>query len=72
MIALFAALIRVKLGRRGAAWDVLFLIPFLVPPFTGAFAWIQLSQRNGFLEQVFGFNISGFLFSFAGIVAVMR
>ncbi|TCT41828.1 ABC transporter permease [Martelella mediterranea] len=71
VIALFAALIRVKLGRRGVVWDVLFLIPFLIPPFTGAFAWIQLSQRNGFLEQLFGFNVSDFLFSFAGIVAVM-
>ena len=70
-IAVVAALIRVKLGRPGAIWDVAFLIPFLIPPFTGAFAWIQLGQRNGFLEQLFGFNMSGLLFSFAGIVAVM-
>ncbi len=71
VIAVIAALIRVKLGRLGTLWDVLFLIPFLIPPFTGAFAWIQLGQRNGFLEQVIGHNISGILFSFAGIVAVM-
>lgn len=71
VIAVTAALIRVKLGRLGTLWDVLFLIPFLIPPFTGAFAWIQLGQRNGFLEQVVGFNISAALFSFAGIIAVM-
>ncbi len=71
MVAVIAALIRVKLGRLGAFWDVLFLIPFLIPPFTGAFAWIQLAQRNGFMEQIFGFNMEGLLFSFAGIVAVM-
>ena len=71
VIAVIAALIRVRLGRLGTIWDVLYLIPFLIPPFTGAFAWIQLGQRNGFLEQVIGSNISGVLFSFAGIVAVM-
>lgn len=71
VIAVSAALVRVKLGRRGAIWDVLFLVPFLIPPFTGAFAWIQLGQRNGFVEQLLGFNLSPVLYSFFGIVAVM-
>lgn len=71
VMAVCAVLVRVRLGRFGAVWDVVFLVPFLIPPFTGAFAWVQLGQRNGFLDQVLGFNISGFLFSFSGIVAVM-
>lgn len=71
VIAVSAALVRVKLGRRGAIWDVMFLVPFLIPPFTGAFAWIQLGQRNGFVEQLLGFNLSPVLYSFFGIVAVM-
>ncbi|WP_289069562.1 iron ABC transporter permease [uncultured Aliiroseovarius sp.] len=71
VIAVVAALLRVRLGRRGALWDVLFLVPFLIPPFTGAFAWIQLGQNNGFIEQIFGFNLSAVLYSFFGIVVVM-
>jgi len=71
VLAVSAALLRINLGRRGAIWDVLFLVPFLVPPFTGAFAWIQLGQRNGFIEQLLGFNLSTMLYSFFGIVVVM-
>ncbi|WP_417239260.1 ABC transporter permease [Celeribacter halophilus] len=71
LLAVSAALLRVRLGRRGAVWDVLFLVPFLIPPFTGAFAWIQLGQRNGFVEQILGFNLSAVLYSFFGIVMVM-
>ena len=52
-------------------WDVLFLIPFLIPPFIAAIAWMMLLQRNGYLEGALGFNMSGFLFTFAGVAFVM-
>lgn len=71
LLAVTAAILRARLGRRGAIWDVAFLVPFLIPPFTGSFAWIQLGQRNGFLEQILGFNLAPVLYSFFGIVLVM-
>ncbi len=52
-------------------WDVLFLIPFMIPPYVGAFAWVMALQPGGFATQLFGVNGGGFLFSFAGVVAVM-
>ncbi len=52
-------------------WDVLFLIPFMIPPYVGAFAWVMALQPGGFTTQLFGLNGGGFLFSFAGVVAVM-
>jgi iron(III) transport system permease protein len=57
--------------RLGRLWDAAFLVPFLIPPYIGSLAWMQLLQRNGFIEQSLGFNLSGFLFSFPGIVTVM-
>jgi len=55
----------------GKIWDALFLIPFLIPPYVGSLAWMQVLQRNGFLEQLLGFNLEKFLFSFAGLTTVM-
>ena len=57
--------------RLGRVWDAAFLVPFLIPPYIGSLAWMQLLQRNGFVEQALGFNLSGFLFSLPGIVTVM-
>jgi iron(III) transport system permease protein len=58
-------------ARSGKLWDVLFLVPFLIPPYIGSLAWMQLLQINGFVEQLFGFNLAGFLYSFPGMVTVM-
>lgn len=55
----------------GALWDVLFLIPFMVPPYIGAFAWIMTLQPGGFMTQALGFDAGSLLFSFPGVVAVM-
>lgn len=52
-------------------WDLLFLAPFLIPPYLGALGWMLLLQRNGYLEQLAGFNLGRFLFSFAGITFAM-
>jgi iron(III) transport system permease protein len=58
-------------SRMGRMWDILFLIPFLIPPYIGSLAWMQLLQVHGFVEQLFGFNFAGFLYSFPGMVTVM-
>jgi iron(III) transport system permease protein len=52
-------------------WDLLFLIPFMMPPYIGAFAWTMTLQPGGFMTQTFGAHAGGFLFSFWGIVTVM-
>ena len=67
-IAYFRAL---DSSAAGKIWDALFLIPFLIPPYIGSLAWMQVLQRNGFLEQIAGFNLADFLFSFPGMVTVM-
>jgi iron(III) transport system permease protein len=52
-------------------WDLLFLIPFMMPPYIGALAWTMTLQPGGFSTQLLGFNGGAFLFSFTGIVTVM-
>jgi iron(III) transport system permease protein len=52
-------------------WDLLFLIPFMVPPYIGAFAWVLTLQPAGYSTQLFGFNLGGLLFSLPGIIIVM-
>ena len=55
----------------GSLWDLLFLIPFMVPPYIGAFAWVLTLQPAGYSTQLFGFNAGSFLFSLPGIIIVM-
>lgn len=55
----------------GAVWDLLFLVPFMIPPYIGALAWTLTLQPAGYATQLLGFDLSGFLFSFWGIVAAM-
>lgn len=52
-------------------WDVLFLIPFLIPPYIAAMAWMMTLQPRGFLQQLLGVNAAEFIFSFYGIAFVM-
>ena len=52
-------------------WDVVFLIPFLIPPFIAAIAWMMTLQPRGYLHQLLGFDLGGFLFTFAGVAFVM-
>ena len=52
-------------------WDFLFLIPFMIPPYIAVLGWIMTLQPRGYLWQVAGFDLSGFLFSWPGIVFVM-
>lgn len=55
----------------GRIWDTIFLVPFLIPPYIGSLAWIQLGQPNGFFDQLMGFHVAGFLYSLPGMVTVM-
>lgn len=74
-----AALVGVPLGvLRGLfrvplapLWDVLFLIPFMIPPYIAALGWILTLQPRGYLHQLAGFHLGPFLFSFQGVVFVM-
>ena len=53
--------------------NILIVISYLSPPFIGAYAWIQLLGRNGFitriLNQLFHVQLPG-IYGFAGIVLV--
>ena len=53
--------------------NILIVISYLSPPFSGAYAWIQLLGRNGFVTQIinsiFGVKLDG-IYGFAGIVLV--
>ncbi|TCS64169.1 ABC transporter permease [Varunaivibrio sulfuroxidans] len=72
VIALPLAYLRVRITPRwGRVWDGCFLVPFLIPPYIGSLAWMQLLQRNGFMQQVSGLNLDGMLYSFWGMVLVM-
>ncbi|WP_436893226.1 ABC transporter permease [Siccibacter turicensis] len=78
-VALLSAIIGLPLGvARGLftlpcprLWDLLFLIPFLTPPYIAALSWMLVLQTNGYLAQLLGFDLNALLFSKTGIVLVM-
>jgi iron(III) transport system permease protein len=78
-VALVSMLIGLPLGvARGLfnlplprLWDLLFLIPFLTPPYLAALSWMLVLQTNGYLQQITGLNLNTLLFSKTGIVLVM-
>ena len=55
----------------GALWDLLFLVPFLTPPYIAALNWTLALQRNGYLQQLTGLDLERLLFSAGGITLVM-
>lgn len=78
-VVFFSALLSIPLGALralthvpgGALWDLIFLIPFMIPPYIAALSWMMTLQSGGFAQQLTGLNLDGFLFSFWGIVLVM-
>jgi iron(III) transport system permease protein len=67
-LGVFRALYRVP----GAAlFDVLLLVPFMIPPYIATLGWIMTLQPRGYLQQLLGFNLAPFLFSLAGMTMVM-
>lgn len=70
-VALCSALIGVPLGAlRGlfalpgaVLWDVVFLIPFLIPPYISALSWMLALQTNGYVQQLLPWlHLNDFLF----------
>lgn len=78
-VALLSALVGLPLGvMRGLfnlpvprLWDLIFLIPFLTPPYIAALSWMLVLQTNGYLDQLTGIDLNDLLFSRSGIVLVM-
>lgn len=78
-VALLSAVIGLPLGvARGLfdlpcpkLWDLLFLIPFLTPPYIAALSWMLVLQTQGYLMQLTGLDLNNLLFSKTGIVLVM-
>ena len=53
--------------------DIVFMIPFMTPPYIASMGWILFMQKNGLFQQLFPFTgawSEGF-FSFGGLVLVM-
>ncbi|MFD3249987.1 ABC transporter permease [Rahnella aquatilis] len=79
-VALCSGLIGVPLGAlRGlfalpaaALWDILFLVPFLLPPYIAALSWMLALQTHGYVQQLLPWlHLNNFLFSLPGMVVVM-
>ncbi|WP_413502600.1 ABC transporter permease [Serratia proteamaculans] len=78
-VALVSAVLGIPLGAlRGLfalpyarLWDLLFLIPFLIPPYIAALSWMLALQPSGYLEQLWPIRLSGLLFSLPGVILVM-
>ncbi|CAG9430600.1 hypothetical protein NVI2019_GHJFPKLH_03195 [Providencia alcalifaciens] len=78
-VALLSAVIAIPLGAlRGLfnlpfarVWDLLFLIPFLIPPYIAGLSWMLTLQPNGYSQQLFGISPGSALFSLGGMVVIM-
>ena len=79
-VALCSGLIGIPLGAlRGlfrlpcaGLWDVLFLVPFLLPPYIAALSWMLALQTNGYVQQLLPWlHLNDFLFSLPGMIMVM-
>ena len=68
-----ASLLRSVKIRGSEFLNILIVISYLSPPFIGAYAWIQLLGRNGFITRIlnalFHVKLHG-IYGFAGIVLV--
>ena len=73
-LGLSMAYITKQVRIAGSKWlNILIVVSYLSPPFIGAYAWIQLLGRNGFISRFInmipGVNFEG-IYGFAGIVLV--
>ncbi|MEJ2028774.1 MAG: iron ABC transporter permease [Maritimibacter sp.] len=72
LVAVPLAAIRALYRLPGAAiWDMLFLLPFMIAPYIATLGWVMTLQPRGYLEQLTGINLSGFLFSVPGMVFII-
>ena len=67
-LAVFRALYKVPFAL---VWDVLMLVPFMIPPYIATLGWIMTLQPRGYLDQLAGFNLAPFLFSLGGMTFAM-
>ncbi len=53
--------------------DIVFMIPFMTPPYIASMGWILFMQKRGLFQQLFPFtgSFSEGFFSFGGLVLVM-
>jgi iron(III) transport system permease protein len=78
-VVMLSALLAVPLGVCRAlykvpfasVWDVLLLVPFMIPPYIATLGWILTLQPRGYLQQIAGFNLAPVLFSLFGMTFVM-
>ncbi|SFL45478.1 iron(III) transport system permease protein [Gracilibacillus orientalis] len=71
-IALPLAIIRTKTFLVKSEWlDIVFIIPFMTPPYIGSMGWILFMQHNGYYEQLFSAEAPFSFFSVAGMVFIM-
>lgn len=72
VLAIPLAALRALTRLPGAVlWDLLFLLPFMVPPYIASLGWILTLQPAGYMQQLCGVNLAWFLFSVPGIVFVL-
>ncbi|MCB1490310.1 MAG: iron ABC transporter permease [Rhodobiaceae bacterium] len=72
LIAIPLAALRALFRLPGALfWDLMFLVPFMIPPYIATLGWIMTLQPAGYLQQLTGTNMAPFLFSLPGITVVM-
>lgn len=63
---------RTQLASHG--WlDIVFMIPFMTPPYIASMGWILFMQKRGLFQQLFPFtgSLSENFFCFGGLVLVM-
>lgn len=71
-IALPLAIIRTKTFLVKKDWlDIVFIIPFMTPPYIGSMGWILFMQHNGYYEQLFSSEAPFTFFSVPGMVFIM-
>ncbi|APC13626.1 iron ABC transporter permease [Providencia rettgeri] len=78
-VAVISAMIAIPLGAlRGLfnipfakGWDLLFLIPFLIPPYIAGLSWMLTLQPNGYSQQLFGLSPGSAIFSLGGMMGIM-
>ena len=74
IVALPLAYIFSRTSFTKAKWiDIVFMIPFMTPPYISAMGWTKFLGRNGFLQQMLPFieNSQDFLYSFWGLTLIM-
>lgn len=74
VIAVPTAFLLARTELRKHSWlDIVFMIPFMTPPYIASMGWILFMQKNGLFQQLFpatGAWSEGF-FCFGGLVLVM-